>query len=114
MSAAPKSRLAQHMEPSSPMKLHRAPHEAIVKENQQLIPYSMPKLLRDTEIDWRDLETARIERRKYRRTIFLASQVMGLYLLVGLFWLTARARILPRWSPYAAAGVWVLSLTRFI
>jgi hypothetical protein len=34
MSAAPKSRLAQHMEPSSPMKLHRAPHEAIVVQSK--------------------------------------------------------------------------------
>ena len=57
---------------------------------------------------------ARVEKREYRRTIFIASQAMGLYLLVGLFWLTARARILPRWSPYAAAGVWLVSLVRFI
>lgn len=90
------------------------PQEAAVKENLRLYPYSMPKLLSDTKIDWRDLEKARIERREYRRTIFMASQAMGLYLLVGLFWLTARARILPRWSPYAAAGVWVVSLVRFI
>jgi hypothetical protein len=94
--------------------MRNPPQEAIVMENMQLFPYSMPKLLRDTDIDWRDLDTARIERREYRRTIFLASQAMGLYLLVGLFWLTARARILPRWSPYAAAGVWVLSLARFL
>jgi hypothetical protein len=94
--------------------MRNPPQEAIVMENMQLFPYSMPKLLRDTDIDWRDLDTARIERREYRRTMFLASQAMGLYLLVGLFWLTARARILPRWSPYAAAGVWVLSLARFL
>ena len=90
------------------------PQEAAVKENLRLYPYSMPKLLHDTKIDWRDLDKARIERRENRRTMFMATQVMGLYLLVGLFWLTARARILPRWAPYAAAGVWVLSLTRFI
>jgi hypothetical protein len=95
--------------------MHLPPAEAINKENLRLIPYSMPKLLRDEKkIDWRDLETARVERNENRRTIFIASQACGLYLLVGLFWLTARARLLPRWAPYAAAGVWLLSMTRFI
>jgi hypothetical protein len=101
-----------YMRTGQAMRIH--PQEAAVKENLRLFPYSMPKLLHDTEIDWRDLGTARIERREYRRTMFMILQATGLYLLVGLFWLTARARLLPRWAPYAAAGVWVVSLARFI
>jgi len=90
------------------------PQEALVKENMRLYPYYMTKLVPDTKIDWFDLDTARIERGKGGRTNFVAAQAVGLYLLVGLFWLTARARILPRAAPWIAAGVWVLSLARFI
>jgi hypothetical protein len=42
------------------------------------------------------------------------TQAGALLLLVGLFWLTARAELLPRWMPYVAAGVWVASLVRFV
>ena len=90
------------------------PQEALVKENMRLYPYYMPKLVPDTKIDWFDLDSARIERGEGARTNFIAAQAVGLYLLVGVFWLTARARILPRWAPWMAAGVWVLSLARFI
>ncbi len=94
------------------MKLQ--PHEALEKENMKLIPYSMPKLLSDRKLEWRDLPSARISRGENYRTLFVISQAMGLFLLVGLFWLTARARILPRWAPLCALGVWLVSLTRFI
>jgi hypothetical protein len=94
------------------MKLQ--PHEALEKENMKLIPYSMPKLLSDQKLEWRDLPGARISRGENHRTMFVISQAMGLFLLVGLFWLTARARILPRWAPLCAFGLWLVSLTRFI
>jgi hypothetical protein len=90
------------------------PQEALVKENMRLYPYAMTKLQPDGKIEWFDLGTVRIERSEHRRTKFAATQAMGLYLLVGLFWLTTRARILPRWAPHAAFAVWVLSLARFI
>jgi hypothetical protein len=91
------------------------PQEAINKENMRLLPYYMPKYLRNEKvIVWRDLPTARVQRGDNYRTIFIVSQAMGLYLLVGLFWLTARARILPRWSPLAALGMWLVSLVRFL
>ncbi|HVE69907.1 MAG TPA: hypothetical protein VNI54_00960 [Thermoanaerobaculia bacterium] len=91
------------------------PQEAMRKENLQLIPYSMPKLVRDQEkITWRDLPPARVQKGDNHRTIFMVSQAMGLFLLVGLFWLTARARILPRWAPFGALGVWMVSLVRFL
>ncbi|HVE69906.1 MAG TPA: hypothetical protein VNI54_00955 [Thermoanaerobaculia bacterium] len=90
------------------------PQEALVKENMRLYPYYMPKLVPNLDIDWTDLDTVRIERKENRRTIFAASQAVGLYLLVGLFWLAARARILPRWAPWGALGVWLVSLARFL
>jgi hypothetical protein len=55
---------------------------------------------------------ARLERS--RAGIFAVTQAMCLFLFTGLFWLTARARLLPRWSPLAAAGLWVVSLMRFV
>lgn len=94
------------------MKLQ--PHEALEKENMILLPWYMPKLMCDENVVWRDLEGARIERGTGRRTAFLASQAAGLFLLCGLFWLTARAGILPRWAPWGVVGVWLISLTRFL
>ncbi|HUR79695.1 MAG TPA: hypothetical protein VM733_02950, partial [Thermoanaerobaculia bacterium] len=90
------------------------PQEALVKENMRLYPYSMPKLLHDEKLEWRDLPKAQIARGGNARTIYVLSQIGGLFLLVGLFWLTARARILPRWAPLCALIVWLVSLTRFI
>jgi len=63
---------------------------------------------------WRDLEKARIERGSGRRTAFIAGQVVGLYLLAGLFWLAARARLFPQWSRRVVPAVWLASLVRFL
>jgi hypothetical protein len=74
---------------------------------------SLPKYIPNEEnIIWRDMGRARAIPRE-RVGIFAATQAVCLYLLLGTFWLAARAKILPRWSPYAAAGVWVASLVRF-
>jgi hypothetical protein len=94
------------------MKLQ--PHEALEKENLELIPWYMPKLMRDSNVVWRDLDSARIDRGTGRRTAFLVVQGVGLYLVVGLFWLAARARLLPRWAPLGVAAVWLVSLVRFL
>jgi hypothetical protein len=70
----------------------------------------MPRFLDDERIVWRDVERARLT----SLAKFALSQAFALLLLTGLLWLTGRARLLPRWSPYVAAGVWGLSLVRFL
>jgi hypothetical protein len=57
---------------------------------------------------------ARIAGREYRRPTVLGSLARGLSRLIGGFGLTARARLLPRAAPWIAAGVWLLSMIRFI
>jgi hypothetical protein len=86
------------------------PHEPIRIENQRLEKTSLPKLMSDEKIEWRDIERARVE----RWGAFAAGQAIGLLLLVGLFWMCGRAGLFPRWSGLAALGVWVVSLVRFL
>ncbi len=74
---------------------------------------TMPKVVHDQPIViWKDMGTARLQ--EGRLDEFVVSQAFCLFLFTGLFWLTARARILPRWSPYAAAALWLVSLVRFV
>jgi hypothetical protein len=84
-------------------------HDAMRAERLRLDTDSMPRLLQDEKITWRDTTRARLQ----NVGAFAVSQALGLFLLVGVFSLTARAELLPRWLPYAAAGVWVASLVRF-
>ena len=75
---------------------------------------SLPKYVPNEEqIVWRDMGRARAIPRE-RMGIFAATQALCLYLMIGMLWLAARAKVLPRWMPYAAAGVWVASLVRFV
>ncbi|HYK03467.1 MAG TPA: hypothetical protein VE974_17040 [Thermoanaerobaculia bacterium] len=91
--------------------MQRRPQDAIGFGYRKLD--ELPKLVHnDHPMIWRDMGRARLERS--RAGVFAVTQAMCLLLFTGLFWLTARARILPRWSPYAAAGLWVVSLMRFL
>ena len=89
-----------------------SPQEAINQENKTLLPYYMPKLQRDRDIEWRELDGAKVAPDRWRE--FAAGQVVTVYLLIALFWLTARAKILPRWSPHVAIAIWALSMLRFV
>jgi hypothetical protein len=71
---------------------------------------AMPHLQEDGPIDWFDTGRAKPQ----HLGAFAVTQAGALLLLVSLFWLTAKAGLLPRWLPYAAAGVWVVSLVRFL
>lgn len=91
-----------------------APSEPMRIRTMRLNQKSMPTLLKDEQpIIWNDLGRARLARD--RRLIFAGTQAFNALLLVALFWLCARARILPRWSPIAVAAIWALSLVaRFL
>lgn len=91
-----------------------APHEAIRHENLELNRQSMPKLMRDERIDWRDVGAAKLETLRVRKRAFAAGQAVGLFLLLGVCWLCGRGGLLPRWSWLAALGVWAASLVRFV
>jgi hypothetical protein len=71
---------------------------------------ALPHLQSDEPIDWFDTPRAKAQ----NLGAFAVTQAGALLLLVGLFWLTARAELLPRWMPYAAVGLWVASLVRFV
>lgn len=86
-----------------------APSEPMRIQKMRLTPESMPMLQRDDRpVIWNDLGRARVA--PDRRLLFAGTQAFQALLLVALFWLCARARILPRWSPIAVAIVWVVSL----
>ncbi|HEX8252297.1 MAG TPA: hypothetical protein VF846_04035 [Thermoanaerobaculia bacterium] len=85
-------------------------HEVVRAERMRLDTDSLPHLMHDEAIQWRDVATASPQ----HLGTFALTQLFALALLIGLFLLTARAELLPRWMPFVAAGVWIASLARFI
>jgi hypothetical protein len=85
-------------------------HDAMRAERLTLDTDSMPHLMNDDRITWRDMPKARLQ----NVGVFVVTQLMGVLLLVSGFWLAGRAQLLPRWSAHAAAGIWALSLVRFV
>jgi hypothetical protein len=86
-----------------------APSEPMRFQKMRLTKESLPKLQDDQQpVIWNDLGRARVARD--RRGLFAGTQLYQLALLAGLFWLCARTRILPRWSPIAAGVIWLVSV----
>ncbi len=71
---------------------------------------SMPRAMEDEPIVWRDTGRASTA----NLADFALSQAFALMLLAGVLWLAGRAHLLPRWAAWVAAGVWGLSLVRFL
>lgn len=93
--------------------VREAPQQAIVYKDQRLNKKeTMPMLHADEALIRRDLGRARIHREQLG--IFAFTQVFNAALLIALFWLTARARLLPRWTPAVVAALWLLSFARFL
>ena len=90
-----------------------APQEAIAHQDQRLNDKAtMPMLADDQPIAWRDLHRAALPAGQLG--VFAFAQLFNIALLVALFWLTARARILPRWTPAIAGAIWLISFVRFL
>lgn len=85
-------------------------HDLVRAERMRLDTDSRPRLAHDEQITWRDVDRAKPQ----NFGAFAITQLGALWLLVGLFRLTARAELLPRWMPWVAAGMWVVSLVRFV
>jgi hypothetical protein len=93
--------------------VREAPQQAVAYKDQRLDDKNtMPMLADDQPLVWRDLRRAAIP--AGQGGSFAFAQLFNIALLVALFWLTARARILPRWTPVVAAAVWLLSFVRFL
>jgi len=93
--------------------VREAPQQAIAYQDQRLDnKATMPMLADDQPIVWRDLHRAVLPAGE--RGVFAFAQLFNVALLVALFWLTARARILPRWTPAVAAAIWLISFVRFL
>jgi hypothetical protein len=85
-------------------------HDAMRAEKLRLDTDSMPRLMHDQQLVWGDMPAARVR----NAGVFAVTQAFALLLLMSVFWLAARAKLLPRWLPYVAAGVWLASLVRFV
>jgi hypothetical protein len=93
--------------------VREAPQQAIAYQDQRLDDKAtMPMLADDQPIVWRDLKRAALPDGQIGSFAF--AQLFNLALLVALFWIAARARILPPWTPAVAAAIWLISLARFL
>jgi hypothetical protein len=93
--------------------VREAPQQAIVYKDQRLNrKETMPMLHADEPLIWHDLGSARVAREQ--RGTFAFTEAFNAALLIALFWLTARARLLPRWTPAVVAAAWILSFARFL
>ena len=73
---------------------------------------TMPTLMSDEPRLWHDLERAQLARESAPK--FLFAQLFNAFFVGALFWLLARARLLPKYAPAIAAAVWVASAARFL
>ncbi|MEA2325833.1 MAG: hypothetical protein QOE68_792 [Thermoanaerobaculia bacterium] len=93
--------------------VREAPQQAIVYQDQRLNDKkTMPMLADDEPIVWRDLNRATLS--AGASASFAFAQLFNIALLVALFWLAARSRILPRWTPAIAAALWIIGFVRFL
>jgi hypothetical protein len=93
---------AVQMDPRYGMQLRKA---YLTKE-------SLPTLLDDENVWWRDLP--RVTLTKETAATFAVTQLFVLFFFCALLWLLARARLLPRFAAAAGALVWVAGLIRFL
>jgi hypothetical protein len=73
---------------------------------------TMPTLMADEPRVWHDLGRAQLAREAAPR--FLFAQLFNAFFCCALFWLLARARLLPKYAPAIAAAIWLASAVRFL
>ncbi|HEV7428797.1 MAG TPA: hypothetical protein VGQ46_20790 [Thermoanaerobaculia bacterium] len=90
-----------------------APQHALAYREERLDDRkTMPSLAEDQPIVWRDLQRATVP--EGQGVSFAFVQLFNVAILVALFSLTARARILPHWTAAVAVAVWLISFVRFL
>ena len=73
---------------------------------------TMPTLMADETRVWHDLGRAQLAREAAPK--FLFAQIFNAFFVGALFWLLARAQLLPRFAPYLAIAIWLASAVRFL
>lgn len=97
---------------STGQAIQHNPKEAITIGYMRFDNGTMPTLMADEPRVWHDLPTARVAREDAAKFAF--AQVFLAFFACALFWLLARAALLPRYAPGLAAAVWLLSAVRFL
>lgn len=99
---------------STGQAMHANPKEAITAiRYMRFHGTSMPRLMSDIDPVWHDLGRARGLTRETAARFLFAQLFVGFF-CCALLWLLARAKLLPRLAPAIAAGVWVVSVVRFV
>jgi len=73
---------------------------------------TMPTLMADETRVWHDLGRAQLAREAALK--FLFAQIFNAFFVGALFWLLARAQLLPKFAPYLAIAIWLASAVRFL
>ena len=94
--------------------MSRPPKEALAYQNLRLHRDSMPTLMKDEDIKWRDVTNAD-PMRGDRAGAFAFTQLFNAAVLCGLFWLLGRADLLPRRTWVVVCALWAVSVgVRFL
>jgi hypothetical protein len=102
--------VVQYLTTGQAMQMH--PKDAITFGYMRFDNGTMPTLMHDEPLVWHDLPPARIASDTAAKFAF--AQVFNAAFVCALFWLLARAQLLPRWAPALAAAVWIASAVRFV
>jgi hypothetical protein len=88
------------------------PRYGMQMRKMELTKASLPALMEDEKIWWRDLPRVTLTAQTAAR--FFAMQLFFLVFCCALLRMLARAQLLPRHAAAAAALVWLASLVRFL
>jgi hypothetical protein len=100
----------QYLATGQAMQMH--PKDAITFGYMRFDNGTMPTLMHDEPLVWHDLPRAHVAAEAAAKWAF--AQVFNALFVGALFWLLARAQLLPRWAPALAAAVWIASAVRFL
>jgi len=96
---------------STGQAIQHNPKEAITIGYMRFDNGTMPTLMADEPPVWHDLARAHVAGEAAAKFAF--AQIFVAFFVCALFWLLARAELLPRFAPWIAAAVWLLSAVRF-
>ena len=97
---------------STGQAIQHNPKEAITIGYMRFDNGTMPTLMADEAPVWHDLARARVAAEAAAKFAF--AQVFVAFFVCTLFWVLARAELLPRHAPWIAAAVWLVSAVRFV
>ena len=87
------------------------PRFGMQMRKMQFTKESMPLLMKDEDVRWRDLERVPLPPQP---AVFFITQLAFAAAICALLWMLTRAQLLPRYSAAAGALLWLASLIRFL